>query len=760
MVDIGLEHPWPVRHVDFAEASPTSKAEVCSLKERVAFLERMVLKQQEGSRSTASANEDATTEDNGPLTDGGIPSPPNESSIASKQVEPQQEAPNVSAVQSVRSSPSLSSAQSGRTLLDHVLSTRGHWGSKHGGGYPRYFGSTRNLQIYSDLNGPDGSCDTPERPSSSQLTHDALRDLSTQTHDYLLELYWKYYNSVLHVVCRSAFLDDMGKKDQPGVHYSPFLHACLLAMGCRFANLDRPDVRRLFTGAGRETILHLQARQLLEQELDSAGGLTTVQALLILGDLMCASGHDERGWMYVGIACRQAFDLGLNADSTDLNLPERDNQIRHMVLWACVVFDNIPKYWALFLGRRPTIRTADLAQSVLDASPTPADSVPSLEIEVYRALLPLMGLAGKICENMERISGQYDIDSYMCMVALDRELESWHASLSDRLRWKPGNIEEAPASFFLLYQQYYTLLIFLHRPFAYQPPLTTDVSGLGNFVTVSRKRCFENAIRVARIFRYHNTHFNGRQIFITGLDHASAAAAALIGGIVYTNDRDEKLEAIKHLDWLIEALEMTGPTHFMANKVVDVLQALKRENGWDEFVGAGDGDLPTYPSINPSMRGLLDTNEQDFPRPSPKRRIVSPTAVREAPTLFQHENHTGAAPAISRPDIMAGGWCRDDWSQLPSTSPLLYDPLFMPLEGESTPMFDLSTGTAMGTINSFKLPDIPLYGQQFSIGDMSTPVRESNDLAGGDLVIDSQQRLSRKRSSFHSQTPGHWMKAL
>lgn len=33
------------------------------------------------------------------------------------------------------------------------------------------------------------------------------------------------------------------------------------------------------------------------------------------------------------------FDAGLHVDPSPLGLPERDTQIRHMVLWACVTTD-------------------------------------------------------------------------------------------------------------------------------------------------------------------------------------------------------------------------------------------------------------------------------------------------------------------------------------------------------------------------------------------------------------------------------------
>lgn len=41
----------------------------------------------------------------------------------------------------------------------------------------------------------------------------------------------------------------------------------------------------------------------------------------------------------VGMCYRMVFDAGLHVDPGSLNMPERDTQIRHMVLWACMTTD-------------------------------------------------------------------------------------------------------------------------------------------------------------------------------------------------------------------------------------------------------------------------------------------------------------------------------------------------------------------------------------------------------------------------------------
>jgi len=40
-----------------------------------------------------------------------------------------------------------------------------------------------------------------------------------------------------------------------------------------------------------------------------------------------------------GMSLRLLFDAGLHVDAAELCLTEREAQIRHMVLWACIVND-------------------------------------------------------------------------------------------------------------------------------------------------------------------------------------------------------------------------------------------------------------------------------------------------------------------------------------------------------------------------------------------------------------------------------------
>jgi hypothetical protein len=91
--------------------------------------------------------------------------------------------------------------------------------------------------------------------------------------------------------------------------YSGFLHVCVLAMGFRFAEKERADIRKIALPQ-MESTLHREAKYMLDHELERPGGIPSVVALLLLGDLECGVGRDNLGWMYGGMAVRLAFDIG------------------------------------------------------------------------------------------------------------------------------------------------------------------------------------------------------------------------------------------------------------------------------------------------------------------------------------------------------------------------------------------------------------------------------------------------------------------
>ncbi|CAI6334841.1 unnamed protein product [Periconia digitata] len=482
-------------------------------------------------------------------------------------------------------SPSMLPPPKKEGMVSRLLSTRGHLSFDQLSGRLRYFGPTTNCHVHSELGNPLDS----EQLLSEQArrAEKIIRSLSLETYDYLMDLFWQCYNPVIHVLHQEAFNED--REAGRSQFYSGFLHVCVLAMGFRFADKSRPDVKKLSLPQ-MESTLHREAKYMLDHELERPGGIPSVVAMLLLGDLECGVGRDNLGWLYGGLAVRLAFDIGLHLDTRLSGLAEREVEIRQMTLWACVIYD---KYWALFLGRPTSMKSADLEIYHLSkkferlGTCKPAGPEKSLETTIYEALLDLMELAGKITENMDPRSQSpesvVDRDQYLRMAALDREFSTWYARLPEPLKWTPTNIANGPFSFFLLHQQYHSSLILLHRPFALyedQPSQGQENGGNGpddHFSALSRTVCTKHAIRVAKVFWQHRQRFDTKQIFVTGLQHAGTAATALVAALAFIKDPNDRNNNMQYLECLSAALTDMGQTYQPAERMSVVLRAVMVE---------------------------------------------------------------------------------------------------------------------------------------------------------------------------------------
>jgi hypothetical protein len=143
-----------------------------------------------------------------------------------------------------------------------------------------YFGVTANYHIICDA-----GRDRPDDPSARLVLSAVPPDVAL----LLMDRFWTCYNDVIRVVHREAF--------ESGEFYSVFLHICMLALACRYAK-----------GHGQiATDLHREARRLAGRELEAPGGVPSIQALLLLGDLECGVGSTNTGWLYAG----RSFKPGL-----------------------------------------------------------------------------------------------------------------------------------------------------------------------------------------------------------------------------------------------------------------------------------------------------------------------------------------------------------------------------------------------------------------------------------------------------------------
>ncbi|EME41414.1 hypothetical protein DOTSEDRAFT_176530 [Dothistroma septosporum NZE10] len=560
-------------------------------------------------------------------------------------------------------------------LVNRLLSTRGHLSFDQLSGRLRFYGGTVNCHVYSESVTDHAKADR-DRLEQARRGAKCIRGLPLETHDYLMQMFWQHYNSVLHVVHEEAFNED--RKHGRTQFYSGFLHVCILAMGLRPADKTRPDIQRLALPE-RESQLHCEAKYMLDLELERPGGIPSIAALIILGDLEVGVGRDNVGWIYSGIAMRLCYDLGLQLDSRNAGLSQREVDIRRMTLWACVISD---RYWSLFLGRPLTMKSMDLEiYSLTDqferlGTCTPAGVEKSLHTRIYEALIELMEIAGKIVEHAE-FRRQHDPGSgpdqqaYFTMASLDRELHNWLSRLPANLRYTDDNRSNAPLSFYLLHQQYHTNLILLHRPFArYDDGAGVETEGISaldnHFSQASRAICTQSAVATARLFWQHREKFDGKQIFCTGMQHAGTAATALIAALAYLPDSADRNNNMQCLEVLHLALLDMAHNYVPAERMAAVLDAV--------MVELRGGPISPGSTAIPARRAstLIDTERGPTKRRQTNQAVplgANPMPPPQAPVHNQHGTASQPQAPVNSSDcvVVPPQSEAPPWPNLPTT---------------------------------------------------------------------------------------------
>ncbi|EKG18610.1 Transcription factor fungi [Macrophomina phaseolina MS6] len=332
----------------------------------------------------------------------------------------------------------LNPADDSQSLVRQLLAPGGHLGIDQASGSVRFFGSLMNCRLPSDKTSPSKSSEIVEH---ARRTTKTIRLLLQETHDYLMDLFWERFNSVIHVIHKEAFLEDY---EHGSSHfYSPFLYICILAVGFRYSDKSRPDIQRLALEP-RESLFHREAKYIIDIELERPGGIPQVQAMVLLANCEYAVGRDHTGWLYSGMAVRLSFDVGLHLGTCSSGLSEREVEVRHMTLWACVIFD---KYWSVILGRPTAIKSFDLEVYTLAkrferlGTFSPNGLGLPLETQSYEALIDLMETAGRAVENRKETAaacGSFNRNAYRHIVAMDREMNNWYSRLPEALRWEPS----------------------------------------------------------------------------------------------------------------------------------------------------------------------------------------------------------------------------------------------------------------------------------------------------------------------------------
>ncbi|KAK0714382.1 fungal-specific transcription factor domain-containing protein [Apiosordaria backusii] len=564
-----------------------------------------------------------------------------------------------------------------------LLSARGSHSFDPSAGRVRFFGPTANSHVHGK-----STClfDTQGRPDLARRAATLIEALGSSTMDYLTKCFWEhYYYSGSMVVDRVAF--ETGRIAQDAKFYSPFLHLTLLAIGYRFADRTRDDMKKLAVGS-RESTLHREAKGLLEVEIDQGGGVPSVQGMLLLADLEFGVGRDSAGWMYLGIANRLAFDIGLHVNYSGADISEMEKRLRRQVMAGCIAFD---RQWSLILGRPTSIKAQDISIDLLSKGVfNSAQGQMTAEAKTYAAgqaalqqkRFELMELAGKVSDLQNTTHGITDSTakateerSYLYFLALERQFQNWYRQLPDCLAWKPINIKSAPIGFFLLHQQFHTCMILLHRPWAKYGPLVPDgtaaasryaapdsslrlQASLGTFprqdnrASLSRSMCTQHAVRVARIFWQQRQRFDGTKIGVEAIQQAGTAALALMAALAHKSAELDHQSNLKYLQVVSAAIYDMSHAYQPASRMYSLLKTMLADIR-TEMVSSGSFEASTllnrFHQENTTTNMIFGSNAwslgNESSRFTPARRTLS-TGAEDGREAKRRRFSTQTAPDV------------------------------------------------------------------------------------------------------------------
>lgn len=205
----------------------------------------------------------------------------------------------------------------------------------------RFFGAASNFNLNPNYSFNDSSATGArlEGMKAASLLYDNL-EVPHELRDHLLSLYWKWQNSWQYLVPMKPFLHDLhfGKT---GRFYTPLLLTAMLAHASRYSDRHetRTDLDDPNTAGG---YFFIQAKTMLQCEHE-APTTSTIQATALMGLYAIATDKESLGWLYVGMASRMSFSLGLHLDCSEYVkrgiVSSEDADARSVTWWGIYVLD-------------------------------------------------------------------------------------------------------------------------------------------------------------------------------------------------------------------------------------------------------------------------------------------------------------------------------------------------------------------------------------------------------------------------------------
>ncbi|KAK4048333.1 hypothetical protein OIV83_004855 [Microbotryomycetes sp. JL201] len=393
------------------------------------------------------------------------------------------------------------------------------------GGVLRWYGATSNRHlsfgVLSNFRAPQKPLETRCLETLAKLGEPVCVD--ERLEHRLLSLYEVWHNQFFHISDNAIFRAHRqrylaGQGDHQ--FFSFTLWYAMLAYASPLSNETRAYMLPEDEDPG--DIWARKARACLDEEMQCPRE-TTVQALAILAAREVCCGRDARGWMYIGMACSCAVDLGLHQDTSELvevgGMTTEQYRMRCIIWWGVFEYASL---WGLYVGR-PSIISV---QQITCAHPSASGG------ETFTAsLVSLIQIANSITKELysgSHLIGAPDSDS-STVLEMHQNLLDWHNSLP-ATETLDLELHPSPAPHvILLHLQYYALMILLHRPFVSMSPV----------ISPSFEICCNAAASTAYLLELYRRLYTFSKIAVVAVHQVFTAATTLVY-IVYACEEAKK----------------------------------------------------------------------------------------------------------------------------------------------------------------------------------------------------------------------------
>ena len=166
--------------------------------------------------------------------------------------------------------------------------------------------------------------------ASAQISHAAL---TSQVASMFMDAYFQEYHCAYPFVHEATFRAQYHEIiPRPTKRSWDMLYHAILALGAWCLNKDQ---------VGLEDHLYRRALTLGQHEsVFETANLTSIQALILLGNLSQKRNAPNTGWNLLGLAVRNALSVALHRELPHWNISLMEREIRRRVWWGLYIFDS------------------------------------------------------------------------------------------------------------------------------------------------------------------------------------------------------------------------------------------------------------------------------------------------------------------------------------------------------------------------------------------------------------------------------------